>query len=149
MLLRRDRVMLSIHIMLDVAFHAGTISTVSASDIAARVNMARRGIEPLLQILARAHLLESTRGPKGGYKLGRPVRDIALIDILTALSSEELANENESKDPLFQKVVMPFWLSLDQKICEDLNKTTLGDLLRLAEKNGLVRPIEEPITFSI
>ncbi len=54
MLLRCDRTMIAILIMLDVAFHAGRNGTVSAADIADRANLARRGIEPLLQTLCHA-----------------------------------------------------------------------------------------------
>ena len=70
MIVRRDRGMLAVLIMLDVAFHAGRTSTVSAADIAERAGLARRGIEPLLQALSRSGLLESIRCPRGGYRLG-------------------------------------------------------------------------------
>ena len=69
MLLRRDRAMIAVLIMLDVAFHAGRAGTVSAADIAERAGLARRGIEPLLQTLSRSALLESVRGPRGTDQL--------------------------------------------------------------------------------
>ena len=78
MLLRRERAMTAVAIMLDVAFHAGRTEAVSAADIAERLGQARRGIEPVLQALSRAGLLDSIRGPKGGYRLGRPPRDLRL-----------------------------------------------------------------------
>ena len=65
MLVRRDRAMVAVLIMLDVGFHAGRGSTVSAAEIAERAGLARRGIEPLLQALSRSGLLESVRGPRG------------------------------------------------------------------------------------
>ncbi|RYJ03453.1 MAG: transcriptional regulator, partial [Acetobacteraceae bacterium] len=86
MLLRRERAMTAIAIMLDVAFHAGRAEAVSAADIAERLGQARRGIEPVLQALSRAGLLDSVRGPKGGYRLGRPPRDLRLAEVVaTAL----------------------------------------------------------------
>ena len=81
MLIRRDREMLAVTVMLDVAFHGGRTATVSAAEIADRLGLARRGMEPLLQGLSRAGLLESVRGPHGGYRLGRPRRDIKLSEV--------------------------------------------------------------------
>ena len=61
MLLQRDRAMTGVSIVLDVALHAGRTDTCSAADIAERLGLARRGIEPVLQALTRAGLLESVR----------------------------------------------------------------------------------------
>jgi Rrf2 family protein len=93
MMIRRDRGMLAVLIMLDVAFHAGRTSTVSAADIADRAGLARRGIEPLLQTLSRSGLLESIRGPRGGYRLGRPRRDIHLDAVVKTAIAEDAAAE--------------------------------------------------------
>ena len=87
MLIRKDRAMLAITILLDVAFHGGRQSTVSAADLAERLGLARRGMEPLLQALSRAGLLESVRGPRGGYRLGRPRRDIKLSEIVAGAAA--------------------------------------------------------------
>jgi Rrf2 family iron-sulfur cluster assembly transcriptional regulator len=76
MLLRRERAMVAVSIMVDVAFHGSRQATVNVADIAERLGLARRSMEPVLQSLSRAGLLESVRGPRGGYRLGRPARDI-------------------------------------------------------------------------
>ena len=80
--------MLAVTVMLDVAFHGGRTATVSAAEIADRLGLARRGMEPLLQALSRAGLLESVRGPRGGYRLGRPRRDIRLSEVVAVAVSE-------------------------------------------------------------
>ncbi len=149
MIIRRDRGMLAVLIVLDVAFHAGRTSTVSAADIADRAGLARRGIEPLLQTLSRSGLLESIRGPRGGYRLGRPRRDIHLDEVVrTALSDDTLAEDGPSGE-LQDKVVDPLWSELDQAFAAQLNGVTLDDLVKRAESAGLARPLAEPITFSI
>lgn len=149
MILRRDRAMTAVLIMLDVAFHAGRSNAVSAADIAERSGLARRGIEPLLQALSRSGLLESIRGPRGGYRLGRPRRDVSLINIIEAVLNDDPEGSDGPQGPLFHKVIEPCWGGFDTKLTEQMRKTTLDELVRQAEDAGLKRPQSEPITFSI
>lgn len=149
MLLRRDRAMVAVVIMLDVAFNAGRAGTVSAADIAERAGLARRGIEPLLQTLSRSSLLESVRGPRGGYRLGRPRRDIRLSEVVETAVSEDLGAEDGPVGELFGRVVEPIWRHLDDTLRTELHGLTLDDLVRRAEGAGLRRPLAEPISFSI
>lgn len=149
MLLRRDRAMIAVLIMLDVAFHAGRAGTVSAADIAERAGLARRGIEPLLQTLSRSSLLESVRGPRGGYRLGRPRRDIRLSEVVETAVSDDAGNEDGPIGELFARVVEPSWKQLDDSLRAQLHDLTLDDLVRRAESAGLRRPLAEPISFSI
>lgn len=141
--------MIAVLIMLDVAFHAGRAGTVSAADIAERAGLARRGIEPLLQTLSRSALLESVRGPRGGYRLGRPRRDIRLSDIVEIAVSEDGGGEDGPVGDLFGRVVEPAWKELDDTLRARLQELTLDDMVRRAESAGLRRPLAEPISFSI
>jgi Rrf2 family protein len=149
MIVRRDRGMLAVLIVLDVAFHAGRTSTVSAADIAERAGLARRGIEPLLQTLSRSGLLESIRGPRGGYRLGRPRRDIHLDDVVRTAISEDTAAEDGPGGELQERVIDPLWADLDRDFAARLQGLTVDDLVKRAEAAGLERPLAEPITFSI
>ncbi len=150
MLVRRDRALLAVLIMLDIAFHASRSSTVSAAEIAERSGLARRGIEPLLQALSRSGLLESVRGPRGGYRLGRPRRDIAVSEVVATATAEEPAEPADGpRGALHDAVVDRLWRELDTSVCERLQCLTLDDLLRRAEAAGLRRPHAEPISFSI
>jgi len=141
--------MLAITILLDVAFHGGRTATVSAADLAERMGLARRGMEPLLQALSRAGLLESVRGPRGGYRLGRPRRDIRLADIVAVVSGEEGEGAEGPLGALQAQVVDPLWLKLESTAQTVLAGLTLDDLLRQATAAGLRRPNAEPITFAI
>jgi len=149
MFVRQDRGMLAVLIMLDVGFHSGRSNTVSAADIAERAGLARRGIEPLLQTLSRSGLLDSVRGPKGGYRLGRPRRDILLSDIFKVALSEDLTEGEGPAGEMFDQVIAPLWGELDAVLLEKLVVITLDDLTKRAEAAGLARPAAEPITFSI
>jgi Rrf2 family protein len=44
-----------------------------------------------LQSLARAGVLETVKGPRGGYRLARRAGDITLLDIVEAIDGEEPA----------------------------------------------------------
>ena len=150
MLIRRDRAMLAVTVMLDVAFHGGRTATVSGADIADRLGLARRGMEPLLQALSRADLLESVRGPRGGYRLGRSRRDIKLSDVVAvAVSSGETEPAEGPSGRLQEQVVDGLWTELEATARDRLAAITLDDLLRRAAAAGLRRPATEPITFVI
>jgi Rrf2 family protein len=147
MLIRRDRAMMAVAVVLDVAFHGGRTATVSAADIATRLGLARRGMEPLLQALSRAGVLESVRGPRGGYRLGRPRRDIRLSEVVAAGAADEPGEGPGGA--LQEKVVDPLWGELEAALEERLGALTVDDLLRRAAAAGLRRPASEPISFAI
>ena len=141
--------MVAITVLLDVAFHGGRSSTVSAADIAERLGMARRGMEPLLQTLSRAGLLESVRGPRGGYRLGRARRDIRLTEIVAVALADDLETPDGPVGRLQEVVVDAVWRELDQAVQARLGALTLDDLVRRATAAGMRRPASEPITFAI
>lgn len=151
MLIRRDRLMVAVTVMLDIAFHGGRTTTVSAADIAERLGQARRGMEPLLQALSRAGLLDSLRGPRGGYRLGRAQRDIRLSDIAAALHGDEHdSGEPAGPSGMLQSTVTDaLWDELEAAAQARLESLTLDDLLRRAQAAGLRRPASEPISFTI
>jgi Rrf2 family protein len=153
MLIRRDRAMVAVTIMLDIAFHAGRSGTVNAADLAERLGLARRGMEPLLQALSRAELLDSVRGPRGGYRLGRPRRDISVAEIVAvavAIGTAEPSDGNDGPVGALQtKVIDNLWDELDRAARVALENLTLDDLIKRAAAAGLRRPSDEPITFAI
>ncbi|WP_421990947.1 RrF2 family transcriptional regulator [Roseococcus sp.] len=148
MLLRRDRALLALDIALDIAFHAGRGGEVTgASDIAERLNAARRGIEPLLQALVRSGLLDSVRGPRGGYRMARAPREVRLAEIIAAVTEDEAADAPPGK--LATLVTAPLWAELDAAVEKKLQGITLEDLLKRAAAAGLRRPVTEPLHFVI
>jgi len=148
MLLRRDRAMTAVAIVLDVAFHAGRTETVNAAEIAERLGLARRGIEPVMQALSRAELLKSVRGPGGGYRLGRSRREIRLSDIAAAVSEDESA-EPVAQGRLATAVVEPLWAEMEAAARKAMAAITVEDLLRRAAAAGMKRAATEPLNFAI
>lgn len=149
MLLRQDRAITSILIVTDIAFYSSHNNTVSASDISSRTKLPKRSIEPILQLLSRASILESTRGPRGGYHLAKPKRLLTIADIIKAISVEEKDKHEDFTFPLFQQVVKPLWKSIDHKVMKEMSSITLQDLVKMAEEKGMKRPRPTAINFTI
>jgi Rrf2 family protein len=149
MLIRRDRALLACDILLDVAFHAGRGGEVTgAAEIAERLGAQRRGIEPVLQALTRAGLLDSTRGPRGGYRLARAPRAIPLLAAVAAVREEGEAPP-EPAGRLAAAVTAPLWAELDAGLRERLAGLSVADLLARAEAAGFRRRLTEPLNFAI
>lgn len=68
-----------------MAYLARTGTAQNARDIAQATRIALPTVSKILKILAKAELLESHRGAKGGYDLARPAEKISLADIVNAL----------------------------------------------------------------
>ncbi len=48
------------------------------------------GLGKILQTLAKHKLLASTKGPNGGFGLGKPANEIALIEIVDIIDGQDL-----------------------------------------------------------
>ena len=70
--------------VVDVAMH-GKDSAVSLADVAARQNISLSYLEQLFGRLRRHGLVESVRGPGGGYRLARPADTISVADVIEAV----------------------------------------------------------------
>jgi Rrf2 family iron-sulfur cluster assembly transcriptional regulator len=70
--------------LLDLALHDGE-GPVCLSEIAARQDISLPYLEQLFTRMRRKGLVASTRGPGGGYNLGRAAADIAVADIISAV----------------------------------------------------------------
>lgn len=70
--------------MLDLAIH-GAEGPVCLSDIAARQDISLAYLEQLFTRLRREGLVDSTRGPGGGYRLGREAEAISIAEVIRAV----------------------------------------------------------------
>lgn len=70
--------------MLDLALHHDR-GPVSLADIAHRQGISLSYLEQLFAQLRRRGLVSSTRGPGGGYRLGRAAEVIAVADVIVAV----------------------------------------------------------------
>jgi Rrf2 family protein len=141
--------MVALAIVLDVAFHSGGDTVVSAAELADRTGMARRTLEPLLQALSRERLLDSTRGPHGGYRLGRPPRLIKVSEPITVGLNSLEESGHDLAGRLHQTVIEPLWGEFDAALLALAEALTIEDLLRRAAKAGLRKPVTDPLNFVI
>ena len=70
--------------MIDLGLRS-TNGPVALAAISARQQISLSYLEQLFGKLRRAELVESTRGPGGGYSLGRAADEITVADIITAV----------------------------------------------------------------
>jgi Rrf2 family protein len=68
----------------------GEISMVE--DIASEMQIPKSFLAKIVQKLARASLVKSFRGVKGGFQLARPPVEISLLDVVEAIEGEVVMN---------------------------------------------------------
>jgi len=149
LLTRRDRGMIAAAIVLDVALNSGGETVVSNAELAERTSMSRRTLEPVLQALSREQILESTRGPHGGYRLARLARLIKVSDVVS-VGLNTLEDAGSGLEGRLQKaVIAPLWDEFDAALLALTEALTIDDLLRRAARAGIRRRVNEPLNFAI
>ncbi|NVJ66969.1 MAG: Fe-S cluster assembly transcriptional regulator IscR [Gammaproteobacteria bacterium] len=71
--------------MLDLALHSGS-GPISLSEISGRQDISLSYLEQLFSKLRKANLVDSIRGPGGGYELQRPANRITVADVVLAVN---------------------------------------------------------------
>jgi len=129
--------------MFDLAFHGEGASS-QIKDIAERQAIPVRFLEQIFQDLRRASLVSSKRGPRGGYQLARPAREISVGDVVRALegpiSIYATADEpSESGDASSIAVTATAFHDLSASISACFDAMTLEGLCERAQKLGVKR----------
>lgn len=110
--------------MLDLALQSDGSPTPLA-DVAERQGLSLSYLEQLFAQLRKAGLVQSTRGPGGGYALRHAPPDIAVGAVIKAVDREQApVNRGE---PCY---LSQMWDELSQEIETFLNSVTLADILR-------------------
>jgi Rrf2 family iron-sulfur cluster assembly transcriptional regulator len=119
--------LLAITVVLDVAIHSNG-RPVSTKALEERNTLSRRHLEPVLLKLARAGVLKGTRGPRGGYMLGREPRQITVEDILRATQVLEDAELGAVGAPLVDHVILPAIAEAERLFSDALSRISIADL---------------------
>ena len=125
---------------------------VSVKEIAEKEGLSNSNVEKLLRMLAKAGLVHSMRGIKGGYILNRPPAQISLGQVVRALGSLpntthmcHVFTGNQDACVHFSDCgIRSVWSGLNTILHEFLDKTTIASLLeneytvsaRLAKRLG-------------
>lgn len=81
---------LALHSMAFVAMAGGELVTVK--EIADATGFSHAHLSKVLQRLVRAGLLDSVRGPRGGFRLPRPANEITLLQVYEAMEGRLTAS---------------------------------------------------------
>jgi Rrf2 family iron-sulfur cluster assembly transcriptional regulator len=114
--------------MLDLALQYGQKPTPLA-DIAERQDLSLSYLEQLFAQLRRADLVNSTRGPGGGYKLNRLPQDIPVSAVIKAVN-EQLPKTDDEQGPCY---LSQMWGELSTEIEHFLDSVSLADVLASVE----------------
>ena len=119
--------------MIDLAMRAGN-GPVALAAISQRQQISLSYLEQLFGKLRRHELVESTRGPGGGYSLGRGAGQITVADIIVAVDEPIDATgcagkENCMGDDAGRCMTHDLWASLNTKMIEYLDSVSLQKLV--------------------
>lgn len=117
--------------MLDLALHFDQ-GAVTLSEIARRQGISLSYLEQLFAKLRRAGLVDSVRGPGGGYNLAHNPSKIAVAEIIVAIDENIDArrcggNANCAGDD--RCLTHQLWEDLSARIYDFLQGITLGDMV--------------------
>jgi Rrf2 family iron-sulfur cluster assembly transcriptional regulator len=117
--------------MLDLALHYEQ-GAVTLSDIARRQGISLSYLEQLFARLRRNGLVDSVRGPGGGYNLAMPPAQISVAQIVIAINENIDATRcggEKNCDGEERCLTHNLWEDLSDRIREFLSGITLADLV--------------------
>lgn len=117
--------------MLDLALHYKE-GPITLADISKRQGISLSYLEQLFSKLRKNGLVDSARGPGGGYRLSREAGDICVADVITAVDEKVdamrcggLGNCHDDGQCLTHEL----WCDLSNQIYSFLQSITLGQLV--------------------
>ncbi len=123
----------------------------SLAEISKRQDISLPYLEQLFVKLRRAGLVDSVRGPGGGYRLARDPATIRISEVLEAVDETVSAMHTGAgvtggvSGSRAQSMTNRLWESLSAQVYVFLHQTTLGDVM----KNGLKPCPAVPTLFRV
>jgi len=121
--------------MLDLAIHYGQ-GPITLSDISQRQGISLSYLEQLFSRLRKQGLVDSARGPGGGYRLSREAAEISIVEVINAVDEKvdvtKCAGEGNCQDN-DRCLTHELWMDLSTQIHDFLGGITLGHLVNRRE----------------
>ncbi len=134
--------------MIDLALRQNN-GPVTLAAISQRLQISLSYLEQLFGKLRRHQLVESTRGPGGGYTLGRKATEISVADIILSVDEPIDATHCAGKENCLGEsgkcMTHELWSSLNQRMIDFLNSVNLQKLVDDQLAKGL-QVEEKPMT---
>ena len=122
----------AIRALLDLALHQEE-QPVLLKDIAQRQQISLNYLEHLITPLVAAGILLSTRGPKGGVSLGKPLDEVKMSEVIQLLEGSiapvECVNNPDICERSETCVTRDVWSEMKDAINSVLESTTLMNLV--------------------
>ena len=128
--------------MLDIAYHTDG-KPISLPEIAVRQNISLSYLEQLFSRLKKNGLVESIKGPGGGYRLSKGADDIVISDVIHAVEEnlETTACNGKSNCHNNQQCLSHnLWEDLGTEIKNFLSDVTLQQVI--AKNNSSIKEIK-------
>jgi FeS assembly SUF system regulator len=110
----------------------------AAAELAAAIGVAMPTASKILKMLARANLLRSVRGAKGGYVLSRPPGEISIAEVIEAMEGAIGVTECSAMPGLCAQEgscsIRGNWQRINRVIRDALGQMTLAELAQPAFK---------------
>ena len=122
--------------MIDLALNQQA-HPITLAEISARQGISLSYLEQLFGKLRRHHIVESVRGPGGGYRLGRVANKVTVADIIIAVDEPIDATQcggkqncqSQERAGRSQCMTHELWSTLNAKMVEFLDSVSLQDLV--------------------
>jgi Rrf2 family iron-sulfur cluster assembly transcriptional regulator len=123
----------AVNALIDLALREPS-GPVALATISQRQQISLSYLEQLFSRLRKDGLVESTRGPGGGYTLGRPAERITVADIVSAVDEplEESADDERSLG-----MSRALWLRLNATMLEHMATISLASLVQEQKEAGV------------
>lgn len=134
--------------MLDLAMSEAE-KPITLAGISERQSISLSYLEQLFSRLRRSGLVKSVRGPGGGYRIAKPLTEISVSEIISAVDELIDATQCGGQENCHDEgrcMTHDLWSSLNVKILDYLSGVSLADLV--ASNEAKAKGLNKPIAFS-